>query len=149
MSATYSTRNANDPAKRVPNPLFSPLPNVAPTVNSMTTTTVRTADMAFCPIPWNKGLMRYSKETNVKANPTFKEWTTFLGSSFPTFTTVLHAKPEHLLTLSPKLFTYFQIQSLLMLLLLAFSSMESQFQTSTPYQKMVMLTYSFFKACRR
>ena len=32
MSAIYSTRNANDPASRVPNPLFSPLPNVAPEI---------------------------------------------------------------------------------------------------------------------
>jgi len=30
--ATYSMRNANDPASRVPNPLFSPLHNVAPEI---------------------------------------------------------------------------------------------------------------------
>ena len=35
-SATYSIRNANDPAKRVPNPLFSPLDNVAPAIRGKT-----------------------------------------------------------------------------------------------------------------
>ena len=34
-SATYSIRNANDPANRVPNPLFSPLDNVAPAITGM------------------------------------------------------------------------------------------------------------------
>lgn len=104
-SAIYSVRNANDAASRVPNPLFSPLDNVAPTirekpkgmlqyllndlaeiqkqnnvteitlptVNSITTTTVMTAHIAFCPIPLNNGSIRYSKETSVKAMPTLKE----------------------------------------------------------------------------
>lgn len=44
-----------------------------PAVNSRTTTTVMTAQIAFSPIPLNNGSIKYNKETNDKATPTFSE----------------------------------------------------------------------------
>ena len=73
-----------------------------PTVNSITTTTVITAHIAFFPIPLNNGSIRNNKETSVKAMPTLKACTTLLGFSLPTFHVALQAKPGNLFTLSAK-----------------------------------------------
>uniref|UniRef100_A0A0A8ZEN2 Uncharacterized protein n=1 Tax=Arundo donax TaxID=35708 RepID=A0A0A8ZEN2_ARUDO len=65
-------RNAREPANTVPNPLFSPLHMVAPAVNSITTTTVMTAHIAFFPIPLKKGSNVYKSETSVRAVPALR-----------------------------------------------------------------------------
>lgn len=74
-------------------------PENTPAVNSWTTTTtttVMTAQIAFSPIHLNKGSIRYSKDTNDKDDPTSREWSTLLGSSWPTSHTGTQIQPGSL-----------------------------------------------------
>lgn len=100
-------------------------------MNSRTTTTVMTAQIAFSPMPLNNGSIKYNKETNDKEIPTFSEWMTLLLSSFPTFQIFLHVN-------LPKLFI-FSITPLI------FKQQDIFFPLTSIFLKMMKYT-SFMKA---